>query len=71
MELVILGLFCGLLLGCLSAGLPMPLALTGGLVLFLLYGAKKGSQVVHAETFEQSDYSRQLPLDEFARLFLP
>jgi len=42
MELVILGLFCGLLLGCLSAGLPMPLALTGGLVLFLLYGAKKG-----------------------------
>lgn len=36
-----------------------------------VYGAEKGSQVVYAETFEQSDYSRQLPLDEFARLFLP
>lgn len=42
MEFLVLGLFCALLLGCLSAGLPMPLALTGGLILFLLYGLKKG-----------------------------
>jgi len=42
MEFLVLGLFCGLLIVCLSLGLPMPLALAGGLVLFLLYGAKKG-----------------------------
>ena len=32
---------------------------------------EKGAKVVYAETFEQSDYSRQLPPEEFARLFLP
>lgn len=36
-----------------------------------IYGEEKGSQVLYAETFEQSDYSRQLPPEEFARLFLP
>ena len=40
-------------------------------VLKKIYGEEKGSQVVYAETFEQSDYSRQLPPEEFARLFLP
>lgn len=35
-----------------------------------VYGAK-GETVRYAEIFEQSDYSRQLPPDEFARLFLP
>ena len=36
-----------------------------------VYGEEMGSGVVYAETFEQSDYSRQLPPEEFARLFLP
>ena len=40
-------------------------------VLKRLHGEEEGSKVVYAETFEQSDYSRQLPPDEFARLFLP
>ena len=42
MELLTIGLFCGLLLGCLALGLPITLALTGGLCIFLAYGAKKG-----------------------------
>lgn len=36
-----------------------------------VYGEEKGSQVVYAEVFEQSPYSRQLPLDEFQALFMP
>ena len=40
-------------------------------VLKSVYGEEMGSKVVYAETFEQSDYSRQLPPEEFARLFLP
>ena len=36
----------------------------------MVYG-EKGETIRYAEIFEQSDYSRQLPPEEFARLFLP
>lgn len=42
MELLTLGLFCVLLLGCVVGNLSILYALTGGLVLFLLYGKRKG-----------------------------
>ena len=35
-----------------------------------VYGEDAGSKVIYAEVFEQSPYSRQLPLDEFQALFM-
>lgn len=42
MELWTIGLFCAAILICVSLDLPILLALSIGLVLFLLYGRKKG-----------------------------
>ncbi len=36
-----------------------------------VYGAKKGAAIQYAEVFEQSAYSRQLPVEEFQKLFMP
>lgn len=40
-------------------------------VLKRAYGEEKGSKIQYAEVFEQSPYSRQLPLDEFQALLMP
>ena len=42
MELIVLGLFCGALLLCVLLDLSILYALAGGLLLFLLYGRRKG-----------------------------
>ena len=36
-----------------------------------IYGKEKGSKIVYGEVFEQSPYSRCLPVDEFQKLMLP
>ena len=42
MEWMTLGLFCALLLGCMALGVPLLCALAAGLLVFLLYGRRKG-----------------------------
>jgi hypothetical protein len=36
-----------------------------------VYGEERGSKIEYAEVFEQSPYSRQLPIDEFQALLMP
>jgi hypothetical protein len=40
-------------------------------VLKRAYGEEMGSKIVYAEIFEQSAYSRQLPVEEFQALLMP
>ena len=40
-------------------------------VLKRVYGEEQGSKIQFAEVFEQSPYSRQLPLEEFQALLMP
>ena len=36
-----------------------------------VYGEERGSKIEYAEVFEQSPYSRQLPIEEFQALLMP
>ncbi len=35
------------------------------------YGEERGRKIIYAETFEQSPYSRQLPVEEFQKFMMP